>query len=53
MEIGTFDQFLTMPFDTYGHLATNVLCVQLWRDTEPYGLLAHPASNITWTPTPL
>jgi hypothetical protein len=53
MEIWTFTQFLTLPYESYGHLATIVTCVQLWWDTEPYGLYMHPASQITWTPDPL
>jgi hypothetical protein len=53
IEVGSFDHFLTLPFATYGHLATEVSCVQFWGDTEPEGLVLHPAHSVCWTPTPI
>jgi hypothetical protein len=51
MEVGSFSQFLTIPYETFGHLAAMVTCVQLWRNTEPFGLHMCPAESVSWTPT--
>jgi hypothetical protein len=53
MEVGSFSQFLTIPYETFGHLATMVTCVQLWHNTEPCGLHMCPAESVSWTPTPI
>ena len=50
IEIGTFTQFFTLPYSTYGHLATTSYCTQLWRELEPKGLLLQPFANTTCTP---
>jgi hypothetical protein len=51
IEVGTFSQFLTLPHSCYGHLVTDVTCVQIRSDTEPFGLHLRPAQNITWLPS--
>lgn len=53
LEVGTFSQFLSLPFDTYGQLATSITCFQFWHDTEPFGLHLCSAPNITLTPNPI
>lgn len=51
MEIGTFDQLFSLSFSQYSHLATISMCIQIWRETEPQGVLLRPAKNTTWTRT--
>jgi len=53
MEVRTFPHYLTCSYAMFGHLATMVACVQIWRDTEPFGLHLRPAQGISWTPNPL
>jgi hypothetical protein len=53
MEVELFSQFLSQSFEHFGHLATISLMVQLWQETEPFGLTLIPAHNTTWTPHPL
>ncbi len=53
LEVGSLQHYLTLPYNLYGHLPMIVACVQIWRDTEPYGLHLRPAAHITWTPAPL
>jgi hypothetical protein len=53
MEVGTFSHFFTIPYECYGHLATEVTCVQLWRETEPYGLQLRCAPTVSWVPDPI
>lgn len=52
IEVGLFHQFFAIPFNWYGHLATQSFCVQIWRKNEPFGLQVHPSSNSTWIPSP-
>jgi hypothetical protein len=51
IEVSTFSQFLTLPHSFYGHLVTDITCVQLWSDTATFGLHLRPADNITWGPS--
>jgi hypothetical protein len=53
MEIGLLSQFLSESFQTYGHLSTITFLVQIWKETEPFGLTLRPAPNATWIPPPL
>jgi hypothetical protein len=39
-----------MPYAQYSHLASKTFCVQLWRETEPKGLILQPSEDATWTP---
>jgi hypothetical protein len=53
LEVGPFDQFFSMPYVTFGHLASLSMCHQLWWETEPFGVMLRPMEGITWTPCPL
>jgi len=53
LETGSFDHFFSIPYDTFGHLASLSTCRQLWRETEPFGVTLRPMDGITWTPRPL
>jgi hypothetical protein len=53
MELGIFSQFFSSSYSQYRHLATISLCVQIWRETEPFRVFLKPTSNATWTPHPL
>ncbi len=46
-EIGTFQQFLSIPYNHYGHLATKTLMKTIWGETEPNNLQLHLSPNIT------
>ncbi len=52
IEIGTFQQFFTLPFTQYGHLATKTLVKTLWGETEPNNLQIRASTTATWTPAP-
>jgi hypothetical protein len=52
MEVGTFQQFFSLPYLQYGHLATISFCVQLWQELEPQGLILQPVNDIMWQPIP-
>lgn len=50
---GYSPNFYHGPFKIFGHIATLSFMVQLWRETEPFGLTLKPAHNISWVPHPL
>jgi hypothetical protein len=52
METGFFDQFFSISYSQYHHLTTITICIQIWRETEPFGLVLRPAKSKTWLPTP-
>jgi len=53
IELGLFTQFFSASLDTFGRLASSSFCVQLWSELEPNGLVLHPATSVTWIPSPL
>jgi len=53
IEVGTFSQFFSLPFDDYGHLPSIASCVQLWSEIQPNGLILQPLCSHSWTPAPL
>jgi hypothetical protein len=50
LEVGTFEQFDSIAFTQYGHLAMTIMCIQIWRETEPKVLILKPSSDVTWIP---
>jgi hypothetical protein len=50
LEVGTFDQLFSTSFTQYSRLAMTRMCVQIWRRTEPNGLLLKPSTDATWIP---
>lgn len=53
IEVGTFTQFFSLPFNQYGHLPSIATCFQLWNDLEPDGIIIKPSNNCVWTPEPI
>jgi len=52
MEIGSFEQFFSLPYSQYSYLTTITRGVQIWSETEPFGLVLRPSKSSTWIPTP-
>lgn len=53
LEIVSFQQFFSQSYLRYGHLATKSMGVQIWSETEPYGLTLWPSLETTWLPSSL
>ena len=53
LEVVSFQQFFSIPFSEFGHLASRSFCVQVWRELEPDGIILRPFTSSTWIPTPL
>jgi hypothetical protein len=51
LEIGTFGQFLSESYHSYGHLGSLTLGTQIWRETEPLGITLRATPSATWTPS--
>jgi len=52
LEAGTFQQFLTLPYELYGNLITRTLIKRLWAETEPHGITLRSSPGLSWTPSP-
>jgi hypothetical protein len=52
LEIGTFNQFLSTPYQLYRHLGTKTLIKTLWGETEPNNIHLRPSPSTTWNPEP-
>jgi hypothetical protein len=48
-----FQQFFPLSSQDYSHLMTKSICIQLWQELEPSGLILRPNSSLHWTPLPL
>jgi hypothetical protein len=47
LQIGTFHQFLSLPFQRYGHLSSQTMCVQIWKETSDFGVQLCPSQDLT------
>lgn len=52
LEIGTFTQIMSLPYDCYGTLPTKSLNKCIWAETEPYGITFRTHYDSIWTPRP-
>jgi hypothetical protein len=52
-EVGIFEQVLTAPFMTYGHLGTQSLIKTIWAETEPNNLTLRATEECAWHPRPM
>lgn len=52
LETGTFNQFLSTPYQLYGHLVTKTLIKTIWGETEPNNIQLRPSPGATWNPEP-
>jgi hypothetical protein len=51
--VSTFDQFLSSSYNYYGHLATTTFAVQIWSESEPYGIELWASQEVPWMPSSL
>jgi hypothetical protein len=49
-EVGTFEQVLTAPFLSYGHLGTKSLIKTIWAEMEPNKMTLRATKECTWHP---
>jgi hypothetical protein len=42
LEVGTFQQFFSIPFEQFGPLATHTIGVQIWKETSVFGRSFNP-----------
>lgn len=53
LEVGSFIQFFPLPFQQCGNLAAPSFCIQIWKETQPYGVSLQPVEQVSWIPFPL
>jgi hypothetical protein len=53
LEVGIFSSSFTAEFERYRSLATQSMCVQIWRETQPLGVQIRHAEQVTWLPEPM